>query len=85
MKTTPRFSSDLFKWRGNHGLADIVDLPVVKAPHIFEIVSERTGAVQTFELDQNAAGYEDGWDGEMWVYTNNLWDKVKVVILNNWK
>lgn len=82
MKITPRFKSGMFTWKGNRGAADLADLEVQVMPTIFEVVSGRTGHVKTFELDQNAPGYEDGWDGEFWCFTSNEWDEVKLTVFN---
>ena len=80
MKTTPRFSSDKFIWKGSRGSAIGSNLTNGRMPLRFEIESKRTGAVKTFELDQNAPGYEDGWDGEYLCFTSNEWDSIKVIV-----
>jgi len=80
------FSSDQFTWKGNRGVAEISELlngGKYESIHTFTITSSRTGAVRTYELDSSAPGYEDGWDGEMKVYTDNLWDGTKVTIYND--
>jgi len=77
------FSSDQFNWKGNRGYASIMDLlGKYESIHMFTITSARTGQVRTYELDVNSPGYEDGWDGEMRVYTDNLWDGTKITITN---
>lgn len=83
MKTTPRFSSDKFAWKGAQGSASKSDLTNERMPLVFEVISEKSGAVKTFELDQNAPGYEDGWDGEYWCFTSNEWDSIKLLITND--
>lgn len=80
------FSSDQFTWKGNRGVAEISELlngGKYESFHTFTITSARTGQVRTYELDSNSPGYEDGWDGEMKVYTDNLWDGTKVTIYND--
>lgn len=80
------FSSDQFTWKGNRGVAEISELlggGKYESIHTFTITSARTGQVRTYELDSNDPGYEDGWDGEMKVYTDNLWDGTKVTIYND--
>lgn len=77
------FSSDQFNWKGNRGWANIADLlSKYESIHMFTVTSARTGQVRTYELDVNSPGYEDGWDGEMRVYTDNLWDGTKITITN---
>lgn len=82
MKT---FSSDQFTWNKGRGVADLTNLigPKFESITMFEVKSTRTGAVRTFELDSNDPGYEDGWDGEFRVYTDNQWDGCKITILND--
>lgn len=82
MNATPRFSSSKFVWNGTHGSACRGDLVQGRMPLLFEVISEKTGAVKTFELDQSAPGYEDGWDGEMWRFTSNEWDGIKLTVMN---
>jgi len=41
------------------------------------------GKTRFYELDSSAPGYEDGWDGEYKVYTDNLFDGTRIVILND--
>ena len=79
------FSSDQFTWKGNRGVAEISELlnGGFESIHMFTITSARTGQVRTYELDSNDPGYEDGWDGEYKVYTDNLWDGTKVTIIND--
>lgn len=48
----------------------------------FSITSTRTGKTRFYELDTNAPGYEDGWDGEFKVYTDNLFDGTRITIFN---
>lgn len=83
MKTTPRFSSDKFIWKGARGSASKSDLTNDRMPLVFEVVSEKTGTVKTFELDQSSPGYEDGWDGEYWCFTSNEWDSIKLLVIND--
>lgn len=91
----PHFSSDQFTWDGTRGVADISDL----APRSvfnsqtggwkcvsisrFSITSTRTGKTRFYELDTNAPGYEDGWDGAFKVYTDNLFDGTRITIFND--
>ena len=79
------FTSDQFTWKNGHGIAEISQLlnGGFENIHSFSITSTRTGAVRTYEIDQQAPGYEDGWDGEYMCYTDNLWDGTKVTIINN--
>ena len=77
------FSSDQFNWNGSRGWARITDLlGKYESIHMFTITSTRTGQVRTYELDSKDPGYEDGWDGEYRVYTDNLWDGTKITISN---
>lgn len=78
------FLSDEFKWTGNRAVADSTSLFGKPGMTIsrFTITSTKTGACRTYELDSSDRGYDDGWDGEMRVYTDNLWDGTKVTILN---
>lgn len=79
------FTSDQFTWKNGHGIAEISQLLEGGFESIsrFTITSTRTGAVRTYEIDQQAPGYEDGWDGEYWCYTDNMWDGTKVTIIND--
>ena len=79
------FTSDQFTWKNGHGTAEITQLLSggYEILTCFTITSTRTGAVRTYEYDQQAPGYEDGWDGEQWCYTDNLWDGTKVTIIND--
>lgn len=82
MNATPRFSSSKFIWKGARGSASKSDLTNDRMPLVFEVVSEKTGAIKTFELDQSSPGYEDGWDGEYWCFTSNEWDSIKLLVVN---
>lgn len=79
------FTSDQFTWNGNRAVAEISDLLSNRHESIsrFAITSIRTGKTRFYEIDTNAPGYEDGWDGEYKVYTDNLFDGTKVTILND--
>lgn len=79
------FSSSQFTWKGNRGVAEISELLGIRSPRLsrFTITSERTGQIRTYEIDSNDSGYEDGWDGEYTVYTDNLWDGTRVTIIND--
>ena len=82
------FTSDQFTWKNGRGIANMSDLFGDDWKNIdrFTIQSTRTGAIRTFEMDTEASGYEDGWDGEYKVfaavYTDNLWDGTRVTIMN---
>jgi hypothetical protein len=78
------FTSDQFNWKNGHGIADMTDLfGRYENVSRFTIKSTRTGVVRTYEIDTNAPGYEDGWDGEYVLYTDNLFDGTRVTIINN--
>ena len=79
------FTSDQFIWKNGRGIADMSDLLGGGFENInrFTIKSTRTGAVRTYEIDTQAHGYEDGWDGEYKVYTDNLWNGTRVTIVND--
>jgi hypothetical protein len=80
------FSSNQFAWKGNKGTAEMSELlgpGVYGSIGRFSITSARTGKTRFYELDSSAPGYEDGWDGEYKVYTDNLFDGTRIVILND--
>ena len=80
------FSSNQFVWKGNKGTAEMSELlgpGVYSSIGRFSITSTRTGKTRFYELDSSAPGYEDGWDGEYKVYTDNLFDGTRIVILND--
>ena len=75
--------SSAFTWQGNFGVSEMTRLGLnYAAPDRFTITSEKTGQVRTFEVDTNDIGYADGWDGEYRIYTDNLWDGVRIQIWN---
>lgn len=83
-----QFTSDQFTWEGNVGTAELSSL-IGKPGNFshfsrFTIKSNRTGHIRTYELDTQSPGYEDGWDGEFKMYTDNLFDGTKVIIWNYW-
>jgi len=79
------FTSDQFKWKGTHGTAKISDILSNRHENIsrFAITSIRTGQTRFYEIDTNAPGYEDGWDGEFKCYTDNLFDGTRITIVND--
>ena len=83
-----QFTSDQFTWKGNFGTAELSSL-IGKPGNFsgfsrFTIKSTKTGHTRTYELDTQSPGYEDGWDGEYNLYTDNLFDGTKVIIWNYW-
>ena len=89
------FTSDQFTWKGNRAVADLSDL-VARSQfdsqtggwkcvsiNRFAITSIKTGKTRFYELDTNHPGYEDCWDGEYKVYTDNLFDGTSVMIVND--
>lgn len=75
--------SSLFTWKGNFGESEMTRLGGYgAAPDRFTITSDRTGQVRTFEVDTQDVGYQDGWDGEYRIYTDNLWDGIRIRIWN---
>lgn len=80
-----QFTSDQFTWEGNVGTAELSSL-IGKSENFsrFTIKSNKTGHIRTYELDTQSPGYEDGWDGEFKMYTDNLFDGTKVIIWNYW-
>lgn len=79
------FTSVEFTWKGNTGTARSSDLTggLYNVPSRFSITSTRTGKCRFYELDTNHPGYQNGWDGEFKVYTDNLFDGTKIVIFND--
>ena len=77
--------SSNIKWKGNIGTTTASDHLVLsnrRSGGRIQVESVRTGAIRTYEVDKNDGGYEDGWDGEYVVYTDNLWDGTKLIIWN---
>lgn len=79
------FTSDQFEWHGHRAVARLSDLLGNRHGNVgrFTITSAKTGKRREYSIDTSAAGYEDGWDGEFKVYTDNLWDGTQVTILND--
>ena len=83
--STITFSSNSFAWKGKRGVAEVSELfnEWHRPPNSFSIKSEKTGDVKHFVIDTQSPGYEDGWDGEYWCFTDNDWNEpIKVVIVN---
>ena len=78
--TTHYFGSHQFAWKGNKGTGVASELGIHRFPSRFVVTSGRTGRTKVFELDSSAPGYEDGWDGEFAMYTDNCWDSTKITI-----
>jgi hypothetical protein len=80
-----QFTSDQFNWKGNFGTAVLSSL-VGKSGNFsrFTIKSTKTGHTRTYELDSQSPGYENLWDGEFKMYTDNLFDGTRVIIWNYW-
>ena len=80
------FTSDQFKWKGNQGFANRSDLLVNRDQSeiisSFTVTSNRTIQWRTYEIDTKDPGYEDGWDGEGIIYTDNLWDGTRITIFD---
>lgn len=80
------FNSKQFSWKGHHGIAAVSDLIGRRALQEigrFSITSAKTGQMRFYEIDTTAPGYTDGWDGEMRVFTDNLWDGTRITIIND--
>lgn len=79
------FTSDQFTWKGNRAVADVSELLNGKHANIsrFSITSRKTGKMRFYEIDSSHPGYQDCWDGEYKVYTDNLWDGTRVMIVND--
>ena len=63
------YSSSHFSWSnegklGTTSVSRLFGQPYFSPEAIFGVQSARTGVIKSFELDVNAPGYEDGWDGE---------------------
>ena len=83
MNNIKQFTSDQFNWKGNFGTAELSSLAGKTGNFSrFTIKHTKTGHVRTYELDTQSPGYEDSWDGEFKMYTDNLFDGTKVVIWN---
>lgn len=74
------FDSHQFSWSGRKGTGYSSKLGIHHFPSRFTVTSGRTGLTKVFELDSSAPGYEDRWDGEAAVYTDNCWDSTKITI-----
>ena len=85
-----QFTSDQFTWKNGVGTAELSSLVGKSDPAYseqlsrFYIRSTKSGHTRTYELDTQSPGYEDGWDGEYNLYTDNLFDGTKVIIWNYW-
>ena len=80
-----QFTSDQFTWKNGVGTAELSSLVGMSGNFSrFTIKSTRTKHTRTYELDTQSPGYEDGWDGEFKMYTDNLFDGTKVIIWNYW-
>ena len=78
-----QFTSDQFTWKNGVGTAELSSLVGMSGNFSrFTIKSTRTKHTRTYELDTQSPGYEDGWDGEFKMYTDNLFDGTKVIIWN---
>jgi hypothetical protein len=85
-----QFTSDQFTWKNGVGTAELSSLVGKSDPAYSEqlsrfcIRSTKSGHTRTYELDTQSPGYEDGWDGEYNLYTDNLFDGTRVIIWNYW-
>ena len=79
-----QFTSDQFTWKNGIGTAELSTLGK-DIGHLsrFTIKFTRTNHIRTYELDTQSPGYEDGWDGEFKMYTDNyMFDDTRVIIWN---
>lgn len=45
-----------------------------RIPSSFQVHSPKSNITKTFVVDENAPGYEDGWDGEMSKFVSDCGD-----------
>jgi hypothetical protein len=50
-----------------------------QTPNTFKVLSPKSNNTKTFILDENAPGYEDGWDGELKMFVSTC-GTIKLIV-----